>query len=289
MAVRTTMPSQTATTSTRTRSTARRSGYRDRALRSTIPPLSRFSPKRSAFPVRGMTCSSVLGASLNPPVHADEQIQRTCLDWLSQFLQFVPGVLVPFVPRLIPVILSALAHHVPEIEHVAQNTNDLLFAVVQSLPVDPPGASLSPSVTQPALAQSHPHGPDRTSPASPPPSSIPFPSTSATTPRPGHDRHKPGSDAGAHLQHHASATALSSINTATSTLTISPPSADSDLAPPPDLTDPYEPDGRQFQYGLTVNELTLQFLSDSEETRVAALEWLLMLHQKAPRKVSAQA
>ncbi|BGO88749.1 hypothetical protein NBRC10512_005198 [Rhodotorula toruloides] len=217
----------------------------------------------------------------------DEQIQRTCLDWLSQFLQFVPGVVVPFVPRLIPVILSALAHHVPEIEHVAQNTNDLLYTVVWSLPVDsplPPGASLSPSATQPNLAQPSTHVPDRASAASPPPSSFPFPTASAATPRPGHDRHKPGSDAASHLHHHASATALTSITSATSTLTVSPPSEDSNLAPPPDLIDPYEPDGRQFQYGLTVNELTLQFLSDSEETRVAALEWLLMLHQKAPRK-----
>ncbi|BGP22048.1 vacuole-associated enzyme activator complex component Vac14 [Rhodotorula toruloides] len=218
----------------------------------------------------------------------DEQIQRTCLDWLSHFLQFVPGVVVPFVPPLIPVILSALAHHVPEIEHVAQNTNDLLYAVVQSLPVDsplPPGTSLSPSATQPALAQVSPHVPDRASAASPPPSSIPFPSSAAATPRPGHDRHKPGSDAAAHLHHHASNTALPSSTFATTTLTVSSPSEDSDFALPPDLVDPYEPDGRQFQYGLTVNELALQFLSDSEETRVAALEWLLMLHQKAPRKI----
>lgn len=41
-----------------------------------------------------------------------------------------------------------------------------------------------------------------------------------------------------------------------------------------------------FDYGATVNALTLQFLNEHEETRVAALEWLLMLHQKAPRKVS---
>lgn len=41
-----------------------------------------------------------------------------------------------------------------------------------------------------------------------------------------------------------------------------------------------------FDYQQTVNVLTLQFLSDSEDTRVAALEWLLMLHQKAPKKVS---
>jgi vacuole morphology and inheritance protein 14 len=41
----------------------------------------------------------------------------------------------------------------------------------------------------------------------------------------------------------------------------------------------------QFNYQATVNELTIQFLSEHEQTRVAALKWLIMLHQKAPKKV----
>lgn len=40
-----------------------------------------------------------------------------------------------------------------------------------------------------------------------------------------------------------------------------------------------------FDVKETVNVLTLQFLSDHAETRIAALEWLLMLHLKAPQKV----
>ena len=40
-----------------------------------------------------------------------------------------------------------------------------------------------------------------------------------------------------------------------------------------------------FDYQATVNELTVQFLSEYEETRVATLKWLIMLHQKAPKKV----
>ncbi|KAF9077068.1 vacuolar protein 14 C-terminal Fig4p binding-domain-containing protein [Rhodocollybia butyracea] len=42
-----------------------------------------------------------------------------------------------------------------------------------------------------------------------------------------------------------------------------------------------------FDYQATVNELTVQFLSEFEETRVAALKWLIMLHQKAPKKILA--
>jgi vacuole morphology and inheritance protein 14 len=45
-------------------------------------------------------------------------------------------------------------------------------------------------------------------------------------------------------------------------------------------------DDDPFDVRETVNVLTLQFLSDHAETRIAALEWLLMLHLKAPNKVS---
>jgi vacuole morphology and inheritance protein 14 len=38
-----------------------------------------------------------------------------------------------------------------------------------------------------------------------------------------------------------------------------------------------------LDYPATVNALTIQFLSDHEETRVAALKWLIMLHQKSPK------
>ncbi|KAH8547463.1 vacuolar protein 14 C-terminal Fig4p binding-domain-containing protein [Umbelopsis sp. PMI_123] len=42
-----------------------------------------------------------------------------------------------------------------------------------------------------------------------------------------------------------------------------------------------------FDYQKTVSELRLQFLNENEETRVASLEWLLMLHKKAPSKILA--
>lgn len=45
-----------------------------------------------------------------------------------------------------------------------------------------------------------------------------------------------------------------------------------------------EPD--PFDYLATVNALTVQFISEFDDTRVAALKWLIMLHQKAPKKVA---
>lgn len=57
------------------------------------------------------------------------------------------------------------------------------------------------------------------------------------------------------------------------------------IAPPsPQPLPPEEYDF--FDYQATVNELTIQFLSEHEDTRVAALKWLIMLHQKAPKNVS---
>lgn len=46
-----------------------------------------------------------------------------------------------------------------------------------------------------------------------------------------------------------------------------------------------EPPNDPFDYYATVNSLTLQFLNEHEETRVAAFDWLIMLHKKAPNKV----
>jgi hypothetical protein len=44
-----------------------------------------------------------------------------------------------------------------------------------------------------------------------------------------------------------------------------------------------------LDYEATINALTLQFLNENEATRVAALNWLIMLHRKSPpaRKVIA--
>ncbi|SAM08734.1 hypothetical protein [Absidia glauca] len=40
-----------------------------------------------------------------------------------------------------------------------------------------------------------------------------------------------------------------------------------------------------FDYQATLTNLRLQFLNEHENTRVASLEWLLMLHKKAPHKI----
>lgn len=43
----------------------------------------------------------------------------------------------------------------------------------------------------------------------------------------------------------------------------------------------------KLNYSATVNALTLHFLDEKEETRVAALDWLIRLHRKVPKKILA--
>ncbi|EWC45551.1 hypothetical protein DRE_05409 [Drechslerella stenobrocha 248] len=47
------------------------------------------------------------------------------------------------------------------------------------------------------------------------------------------------------------------------------------------------PSSGDLDYGATVHALTVQFLNENETTRLAALDWLIMLHKKAGDKVIA--
>jgi vacuole morphology and inheritance protein 14 len=159
--------------------------------------------------------------------------------------------MISFTPRLIPVILASLAHHVPAIRHAANQTNTNLYRVIQNLPSSPKSFPRSTSFSSDASSTQFQTGTstkERSVPSSPPSSAVPFPSLT--------ERQTP----------HQSAFRVSSVD-----LTISPKEA--------------KEEGDPFDYQATVNSLTLQFLNENEETRVAALEWLSMLHLKGPKKV----
>ena len=44
-------------------------------------------------------------------------------------------------------------------------------------------------------------------------------------------------------------------------------------------------DNDPFDYLSTVDAVRIQFMGEHEDTRIAALKWLIMLHQKIPKKV----
>jgi vacuole morphology and inheritance protein 14 len=189
-------------------------------------------------------------ASIQPQTEletlSDEEIQATCLRWIAAFLVFFPDVMISFTPRLIPVILSSLAHHVPAIRQAANQTNINLHRVIQNSPSSPKALPRPSSFSSDASSSAIEgvSAKDRALPSSTSQAtaSVPFPSLSR--------RHTP--------RH--SSSRLSSFD--------------------------QTKDGTDiFDYQATVSALTLQFLNQNEESRVAALEWLAMLHLKAPKKV----
>ena len=201
--------------------------------------------------------------------------------------------MVPFMPRLIRAILPNLSHHAPMIQSSARRTNRLLFGVIHSLPLQSefpsrqnnPSDRLPPSIPRPRPSSPVAQGPIRqptlpftrdfigdtppdttvsstsTIPIPPKRNSLtsdgttrPAPTTSVDTSSASYPR--PQSPASTGSVHHPSRREGDSLN-----------------------EQPLE----AFDYQETLDALTLQFLSEHEETRVAALRWLIMLHQKTPK------
>jgi vacuole morphology and inheritance protein 14 len=212
--------------------------------------------------------------------------------------------MVPFTPRLIPAILPNLAHHVPMIQTSAIRTNKLLLGVIQILPSpsDPPSrqGTLPSERPAPTVARVPPASPSLV-PASPPLSrqntqipitresgSVESLTDSTASPTPSNITMQKR----ASLQVQAESVPVPRLQTSLDgqapirSQTPRPPSPQSLGS----VTGPTSVPEREipvdaFDYQATVNALTIQFLSEHEETRVAALKWLIMLHQKAPKKV----
>ncbi|KAH9983574.1 ARM repeat-containing protein [Russula compacta] len=239
------------------------------------------------------------------PQH-DEIQQSTALLWLAELLTFTREVMLPFTPRLIPAILPNLAHHVPMIQSSAIRTNKLLLSVIQSLPS--PSEPLSRHGTLPSeraasvVTRAPPASPSLVS-ASPPPSrqstqiptsresgSVESLTDSTASPTPSNITIQKR----ASLQPQAEIAQPSRLLTSLDgqlparSPTPRPPSPQSlGSATGPTSVPERELPVDAFDYQATVNALTIQFLSEHEETRVAALKWLIMLHQKAPKRILA--
>ncbi|KAI0720355.1 ARM repeat-containing protein [Cerioporus squamosus] len=244
----------------------------------------------------------------------DEIQQSTALRWLAEFLHINQDVMIPFTPRLILAILPNLAHDVPMIQSAASRTNQALMDVIQSLPSpqDPfPSTRQStdkssnvsvviPSSPTPAIPTLAPSrqatakdgaGPNRdvSSPESPP---------EVTTTQQSAERQPPSTLTSQMKARSATVSSEAPPRTSFPTESAvqaqaqnsrpeSPVSAISVLQVQQSPESSMIQEKEQIDYQATVNALTIQFLSEHEETRVAALKWLIMLHQKAPRKILA--
>lgn len=195
--------------------------------------------------------------------------------------------MVPFIPRLIPAILPNLAHHALMIQSAAIKTNKLLLSVVQALPSPPEAPRYN-----------------RAAPASPTPMPVTSVGTSKSSNTRGDtqsldihdvsvDGRAPSSLGGeiGNVTQKSRGNTFGSINsdavaTASQMNALSRPQSPNSVLLKPITHSLVAVENDLFDYQATVNELTVQFLSEHEETRVAALKWLIMLHQKAPKHVS---
>lgn len=214
-------------------------------------------------------------------------------------------MVVPFTPRLIPAVLPNLAHHAPDIQTAAIKLNQSLFNVVQNLPSSL--TQTAPGQTQILVAPARGNTGVTSSPAragiaipNATNGNLMLPSTSPQQSSPIMARPPLVSD-GPDVSslpklrpiHPISEQPTGAVSS-TSSLVDKEGNASSSRpsSPQPDLErKPTIPVGDTveesdpFDYHATVSALTVRFLSEHEDTRVAALKWLIMLHQKVPHKV----
>jgi vacuole morphology and inheritance protein 14 len=191
--------------------------------------------------------------SRNANCEKDEEIKLTSLRWIDSFFEIAPEDILAFIPRLLSQVLPALSNDVEQVRQAASRVNTSLMDYILSLPDEE-----SKNEGQPVAGTQQPHGPTHT-----PRESVSAerresaPSTSTKIPRPSSsDIHPPPK-----IQSDGAAPSLATSNES--------------RAPSPQQV-------WNVDYEATVNSLTLQFLNEHEATRVAALNWLIMLHRKSP-------
>ncbi|KAF9401619.1 PtdIns(3,5)P(2) sythesis regulation factor [Mortierella sp. AD011] len=196
---------------------------------------------------------------------SDEDIQETALRWINEFMSLAKDVMIQFTPSLIPAVLPSLAHSVNSIRAIANETNLSLYRLVYE--------SALPPESQQAVSQSGTQTSDRpTNPRS-------------QSPRPQSPRQDRSS-----MSFGTSGSIASKMASggATKDQTTQPSKeSTTDRVASPAANQKPTSDQLEFDYVATVNALTLQFLNEHEQTRVASLEWLLMLHKRAPHLILA--
>lgn len=218
-------------------------------------------------------------------------------------------VMVPFTPQLIKCVLPNLAHHVAAIQSAARSTNHQLISVVRALPppTEPssrqntdrasvsgpsPLAPASPVPTTSALTSSRPSTANREATLPSKDSDTPPNNTTPTAATPVPQGHRSRHSI-SQIEPKGLSSAIQAQVEASAAQTSRPESPISVISVPqvqqsPEASLLQEKEKDLIDYQATVNALTLQFMSEHEETRVAALKWLIMLHQKAPKKVRSE-
>ncbi|KAF7883868.1 hypothetical protein EAF00_011180 [Botryotinia globosa] len=190
----------------------------------------------------------ILTANLDTPLEEDSLLES--LRWIVEFLDICPEEVLPFAPKILAHLLPAMASGVDTIRQAAARVNTSLMAYVVSLS-DEGGAT------------------------SEAPSSAPSRFLAMKDSNPTERRDSSATNRG-------SLSGSRELDKRDIEVQTPPPPSSKAQTPTP----PYQAHV-DLDYAAAVSSLTLLFLNDHEVTRVEALNWLLMLHRKAPKKLLA--
>ncbi|KAJ1655716.1 hypothetical protein IWQ61_004588 [Dispira simplex] len=240
----------------------------------------------------------------------ESDVQLTALQWVAKFMGMVPDVVISFTPQLIGKILPSLSHSNSAIKKAAVHASSSLYQLIEEMPsldVTPgtpklevtsvpsrvteqqePSSGL-PSPKRPVSPTSAQSGQSTDPTAGTLSTGVPSGPTTATgtpeklapggSPAPPKDRttevegspsdvsHKPG----------AGAALISGV--------IEP--GKDRLAVPASQLSP-TPAKEIFSFESTVTTLIVTYSNGQEDTRIACVDWLLMLHRRAPLRMAKE-
>ncbi|EDN95137.1 hypothetical protein SS1G_11012 [Sclerotinia sclerotiorum 1980 UF-70] len=170
------------------------------------------------------------------------------LRWIVEFLDICPEEVLPFAPKILAHLLPAMASGVETIRQAAARVNTSLMAYVVSLSDEGTASEVPSSAPSRFLAMKE------------------------STPKERRD---------SSATNRGSLSGSRELDKREIEVQTPPPPTSKAQTPPP-----YQAHV-DLDYAAAVSSLTLLFLNDHEVTRVEALNWLLMLHRKAPKKLLA--
>lgn len=178
----------------------------------------------------------------------------TALRWLDNFFDIGPEEFLQFIPRLLEKVLPALASPSSRVRDAGNRVNTSLMQYIMTFSND---THFRPS------DESRPHSSFR---------------SHVSGGRESEEKKAPG--------HSAKHPSTISQNIDLVTKRQSGSNDDNKLENlGQDTPEPFAVNN--LDYTAAVQSLTRQFMNQNEDTRVAALTWLLMLHRKAPRRILA--
>lgn len=201
---------------------------------------------------------------------SEEEIRLTSLRWIDSFFDICPEEILPFVPRLLSYVLPAMASTVDHVRQTANRVNASLMDYISRLPDEynaeiprpPPLSRLGTGLLKDSGKEADNRAKNTSTPAAIP--AINVAGTNSDKTNDAKADAKADAKIDDQLQDKPKGSQQSSRAASQS---------------PKETLD--------LDYGAAVGALTLHFLAEHEATRVASLNWLIMLHRKAPRKVLA--